>query len=113
MIKLENFKSGVWRQQTQYKSFQPEKINHGWTWEDPRVNTLLEDATRALGELNALTIMVPDVDLFIRMHVFKEASQSSRIEGTQTRMDEVLMPEKWIAPERRNDWHEVQNTLVP
>jgi len=112
MIKLENFKSGVWRQQTQYKSFLPEKINHGWTWEDPRVNTLLEDATRALGELNALTIMVPDVDLFIRMHVLKEASQSSRIEGTQTRMDEALMPEKWISPERRNDWHEVQNYVA-
>ena len=112
MIKLEKFKSGVWRQQTQYKSFMPEKINHGWTWEDPRVNTLLEDATRALGELNSLTIMVPDVDLFIRMHVFKEASQSSRIEGTQTRMDEALMPEKWIAPERRDDWHEVQNYVA-
>ena len=112
MIKLQNFKSGVWRQQTQYKSFMPEKINHGWTWEDPRVNTLLEDATRALGELNSLTIMVPDVDLFIRMHVFKEASQSSRIEGTQTRMDEALMPEKWIAPERRDDWHEVQNYVA-
>ena len=112
MIKLEKFKSGVWRQQRQYKSFMPEKINHGWTWEDPRVNTLLEDATRALGELNSLTIMVPDVDLFIRMHVFKEASQSSRIEGTQTRMDEALMPEKWIAPERRDDWHEVQNYVA-
>jgi len=112
MIKLENFKSGVWRQQTHYKSFLAEKMNHGWTWEDPRVNTLLEDATRALGELNALTIMVPDVDLFIRMHVFKEASQSSRIEGTQTRMDEALMLEKWIAPERRDDWHEVQNYVI-
>ena len=40
-------------------------------------------------ELNALIIMVLDVDLFVRMHVFKEVSHSSRIEGTRTRMDEA------------------------
>ena len=27
-------------------------------------------------------------------------------------MDEALMPEKWIAPERRDDWHEVQNYVA-
>lgn len=112
MLKLEDFNSGVWRQQLKYKSFLPDKVNHGWTWHDAKVNTLLEDATRALGELNALTLMVPDIDLFIRMHVVKEASQSSRIEGTQTRMDEALMAENWIDPERRDDWHEVQNYVA-
>jgi Fic family protein len=109
MLKLEQFKSGTWRQQLKYKSFQPEFINHGWSWDDPKVNTLLEDATRALGELNALTLIVPDVDLYIRMHVIKEASQSSRIEGTQTRIDEAVMPQQWVDPERRDDWQEVQN----
>ena len=64
-MKLETFKAGVWRQQYQYKSFQPTLVNQLWTWEDPVINTLLEQATKALGELNAFSLIVPDIDLFI------------------------------------------------
>jgi len=108
-MKFEEFKAGVYRQQYQYKDFLPAKINHEWSWDDPRINVLLEKATKSLGELNAFTLIVPDVDLFIRMHIIKEANTSSRIEGTKTEMDEVLLDEKEIRPERRDDWHEVQN----
>lgn len=108
-MKFEEFKSGRHKQQYQYKSFQPTLINHGWTWEDPRINVLLEKATKFLGELNAFTLIVPDVDLFIRMHIIKEANTSSRIEGTKTEMDEAVLEEDAILPERRNDWREVQN----
>ena len=108
-MEFEEFKSGEYRQQYQYKSFLPEKINHEWTWGDPRVNVMLEKATKTLGELNAFTLIVPDVDLFIRMHVIKEANTSSRIEGTRTEMDEVVLDEQEVNPERRDDWGEVQN----
>ena len=111
-MNLKNFKSGVYKKQYQYKSFSPSKINTSWVWDDPKINVLLEQATRMLGELNAFSHIVPDVDLFIQMHVYKEASQSSRIEGTQTRIEEALMLEKWIDPERRDDWHEVQNYVA-
>jgi Fic family protein len=110
-MKFENFKSGVWRKQYQHRSFSPAPVNQAWTWEDPVINTLLEQATRALGELNAYSLIVPDIDLFIEMHVVKEAQTSSRIEGTQTGIDEALLPEEQIRPEKRDDWREVRNYI--
>ena len=88
-MKLEDFSAGQWRKRYQYKSFEPTLINQEWHWQDPVINTLLESANRALGELNAFSLIVPDIDLFIEMHVLKEAQTSSRIEGTQTGIDEV------------------------
>ncbi|MBE0503170.1 MAG: Fic family protein [Desulfuromonadales bacterium] len=108
-MKMEEFRSGVFKQQYQYKSFSPALVNQVWTWEEPKVNTLLEKATQALSGLNAFSLIVPNVDLFIQMHIMKEANTSSRIEGTQTEMDEALMDLDQIDPEKRDDWQEVQN----
>jgi len=110
-MKFETFKAGNLRTRYQYKSFEPVPVNVEWTWEDPGINALLESANRALGELNAFSLIVPDIDLFIEMHVLKEAQTSSRIEGTQTGIDEALMPEDQIQPEKRDDWHEVRNYI--
>jgi Fic family protein len=110
-MKLETFKAGHWHQRYQYKSFEPVPVNHEWRWEDPTINTLLEQATRALGELNAFSLIVPDVDLFIEMHIVKEAQTSSKIEGTQTGIGEALMTEEHIRPEKRDDWREVRNYI--
>lgn len=108
-IKFEEFSAGQWVQQYQYKSFAPTLINREWLWQDPVINTLLEKASRALAELDAFTLIVPDVDLFIQMHITKEANISSRIEGTQTQMDEAVMEAAQLAPEKRDDWTEVRN----
>ncbi len=108
-MKFENFTPGRWQQRLQYKSFEPVPVNHDWAWEDPQINLLLESANRALGELNAFSLIVPDIDLFIAMHVVKEAQTSSRIEGTRTSIDEAVLPEEQINPEKRDDWREVNN----
>lgn len=110
-MKFEKFKAGHWQARYQYKSFEPVLVNHAWFWEDPVINALLESANRALGELNAFSLIVPDIDLFIEMHVVKEAQTSSRIEGTQTGIDEALMSEEQIRPEKRDDWREVRNYI--
>jgi len=54
---------------------------------------------------------VPNIDLFIQLHVTKEAVVSSRIEGTQTNIQDALLPETEILPEYRNDWREVRNYI--
>lgn len=109
MIALENYISGHYEQGTGYRYFVPTLIDDEWTWQDPTVNSLLEKASLRLGELNSYSRLVPNIDLFIQLHVTKEAVLSSRIEGTQTHMDEALLPQSEVREERRNDWQEVRN----
>jgi len=110
-MKISEYISGKYEQQYEYKSFLPERINHAWHVDEPEVVTLLDDANRLLGELNAFSQLVPDVDFFIKMHIAKEATTSSRIEGSRTNMEEALVDVQDVDPERRDDWEEVQNYI--
>ncbi|MDD4575936.1 MAG: Fic family protein [Bacteroidales bacterium] len=110
-MELSNFISGEQIKQFDYKSFRPEKINHRWIISTPEVNKLLAKANRLIGELNAFSQIIPNVDFFISMHILKEATTSSRIEGTKTNMKEALINEEDVQPERRDDWAEVQNYI--
>ena len=88
---LQDFNSGKYIKQLEYKSFSPEKIYHSWIISSPEINKLLAEANRLIGELNAFSQIIPDVDFFISMHILKEATTSSRIEGTKTNMEEALI----------------------
>jgi Fic family protein len=110
-MKLEYFKAGKYIDQFQYKSFLPEKIDHEWIIASPEINSLLSEANRLIGELNAFSQLIPDVDYFIKMHITKEATTSSQIEGTKTNIEDVLIKEEDISPEKRDDWNEVQNYI--
>jgi len=111
-VNIKDYKAGTLRKGYQYQYFLPGKINHSFFWSDETINELLEKASLKLGELNAFSMFVPNTDMFILMHVYKEAVFSSRIEGTQTNLEEALIEEKDIKPEKHNDWQEVNNYVI-
>ena len=76
---MQNFKSGTYINQGYYKSFQPTNINKKWVLDDMELIHLLSKADRQLGRLDMYSEHIPDIDLFISMHVLKEATQSSKI----------------------------------
>lgn len=108
---MKNFKSGNKINQGTYKSFQPTKINEVWTIENMEVLSLLSQADRQLGRLDMYSEYIPNIDLFISMHVLKEATQSSKIEGTKTNIEDALLDIEDVNDEKRDDWEEVQNYI--
>ena len=108
-MQISSFKAGKYVQRIQYKSFEPNFIDQSWLIDNPELVLLLSQADIKLGELNAFSQLIPDVDFFIQMHVFKEGTKSSRIEGTQTNIDEAVQKEEYIQSEKHDDWQEVQN----
>lgn len=108
---MKNFTTGVHLTQDRYKSFQPHKINRQWKIEDMSLLHLLSKADRQLGRLDMYSEYIPNIDLFITMHVLKEATQSSKIEGTKTNIEEALLAKEEIREEKRDDWEEVQNYI--
>ncbi len=109
---MKTFEAGRYVQQDRYKSFQPNPINREWNVDDMGLLQLLGQADRELGRLDMFSDYIPNIDLFIQMHVLKEATQSSKIEGTQTNMEDALLDREDISLDRRDDWEEVQNYVA-
>ncbi len=95
-MNISNFRSGKLSQRLEYKSFEPTLIHTQWHLDSDAVALLLSQADQKLGELNAFSQLIPDVDFFIKMHVIKEDTKSSRIEGTQTNIDEAVQKAEYI-----------------
>ncbi len=71
---------------------------------------LLSQADRALGRLDGSIRTLPNPDLFVFMYIRKEAVLSSKIEGTQSSLQDVLAAESNIlTPDQPRDVDEVVN----
>ena len=108
---MKEYKSGKYISQGTYKSFQPENINRQWEINNMELLNLLSQADRHLGRLDMYSEYIPNLDLFTSMHVLKEATQSSKIEGTKTNIEEALLNKEDIVEEKKDDWEEIQNYI--
>ena len=109
---MQKFKAGNIVNQGSYKAFIPSLIYRQWQLSDMELINLLAQAERVLGKLDMYSNYIPNIDLFISMHIAKEANQSSKIEGTQTNIEDVLMDKSDVQTEKRDDWQEVQKYII-
>lgn len=108
---MKTFRAGQPVTHGDYQAFMPMSINRRWTLVDPQIQSLLSKADQQIGRLDMYSSYV-DIDLYLSLHIAKEAIQSSKIEGTQTSMSEVFMDKNDLAAEKRDDWEEVQNYIA-
>src|SRR3989338_5233996 len=78
-----------------YKAFIPNKLPFEVKM-DSDLQRLLSQADLALGRLDGVADILPDVSFFILMYLRKEATLSSQIEGTQATFVDVLKAEAKI-----------------
>ncbi|MCF7795572.1 Fic family protein [Patescibacteria group bacterium] len=89
---MENIQIGKYIQQpNDYRAFIPNNFPVPEMLKIPQ--ELLNKAVlaeRLLGKLDGVTQTLPDIDFFIRMFSYKDATNSSQIEGTQATMADAL-----------------------
>jgi len=95
-----------------YRAFVPDPLPPSFDWTSELVR-LLSEADRTLGELAREGGRLPNPHLLMRPFVRREAVLSSRIEGTQATLGDLLADEAGTAAARApDDLREVANYVV-
>ena len=95
-----------------YRAYVPDPLPPPMSWDRP-LAVILSEADRAVGRLAGEGRRLPNPHLLIRPFVRKEAVLSSRIEGTQATLGELLAAEAGVAVDRSpEDIREVANYVV-
>lgn len=95
-----------------YRAFHPSPLPPEVTW-TPKLVRALSHADRLLGRLAGEGRRLPNPHLLIRPFVRREAVFSSRIEGTQATLGELLAAEAGVSPEHSpEDLREVGNYVA-
>jgi Fic family protein len=95
-----------------YSAFVPAPLPPPFDW-TPKLVRLLSDADRLIGKLAGEGGRLPNPHVLMRPFARREAVLSSKIEGTQATLGELLAAEAGIAVERSpDDLREVGNYVV-
>lgn len=99
-------------QPNEYKAFiptpLPPKPNISFNIE---LQQILEEANIALGRLDTMGFLLPNIDYIIAMYVRKEALLSSQIEGTQASLEDIFIYESHDPVKNIHDVQEVVNYI--
>jgi len=99
-------------QSTGYKAFIPNPLPP-----DPpiqmegEIQHLLTSANIAIGKMDTMGYLAPNLDHIIAMYIRKEALLSSQIEGTQASLEDIFEYENQIPVKNVNDVKEVVNYI--
>lgn len=99
-------------QSTGYKAFIPSHLPPEPSIKmDGAMQQLLSEANIALGRLDTMGYLLPNVEHIIAMYVRKEALLSSQIEGTQASLEDVFEYESSAPVKNIDDVQEVVNYI--
>ena len=93
--------SGKFIQCTGYESFMPNALPPEIDWTDQLIRSL-SDADRLVGQLSGEGKQLPNPHLLMRPFIKREAVLSSRIEGTQATLGELLANDAGASVSRRH-----------
>lgn len=110
-MKLEGYKSGIFMRMNDYSPFILSKINYEWSWEDSKLNKMSAEVNRQIGELNGYSKLLPNMDAYTKMLMVVEANKTSKIEGTNIKMEDCLLQPSDIEAEKKEDWDRIQRHI--
>lgn len=96
-----------------YKAFHPSSLPPAppIAYDDELIR-LLSDADQRVGRLDAMADVLPDADLFLAMYIRQEALLSSRIEGTECTLDDIIVSDLSPTAPTNLDVGEVVNYIA-
>lgn len=108
-MKFEGYKAGMYTRVEDYRAFILSKINYDWSWEDPKMNKLLAEAARQIGEMNAYSACVPNIDIYIKMYRLVESYKSMKIDGSSVTAEDCMLSFKEMPKDKAEDIEKMQN----
>lgn len=96
------------KQPTGYTASVPERFPNVELFNVPQ-HILLKaaEAERLIGKLDGITLTLPDINFFLRMFSYKDATSSAQIEGTQATMADALE----VSAEIENDQSDASDII--